>query len=109
MKEDATGRKFERVVTNILPCRAVSARGPAAHDKYSDPFSINEFIAVRDSPGEPFYIATVKTTRTKSIKVQHLGCTQTDLERAVFRLFWHLPNSNNIKLAIAPPNNHIAC
>jgi len=110
MKEDATGRKFERVVTNILPCRAVSARGPAAYDpKYSDPFSINEFIAVRDSPGEPFYIATVKTIRTKSIKVQCLGCTQTDLERAVFRPCWHLPNSNYIKLAIAPPNNHIAC
>ena len=110
MTEDATGRMFERALTNILPHRAVSAKGPAVYDpKYSDPISPHEFIAVRDSPGEPFYIATVKTINTKSIKVQYLGCTQVDLERAVFRPCWHLPNSNIIKLAVTQPNNHLAC
>ena len=108
MIEDSTQRKFERVVSNILPYRAVSARSAAAFDPtYSDPFSIQEYIAIRDEPGQPFYIAAVTAITAVGITVHYLGSTQVDLAKAVFRLCWHKRNSNDVVLSVDQPANHV--
>ena len=70
MTEDATDRKFERVLTNILPCRASTAKTQAVCDPAtSDPFVPAEIIAVRDAPGTPHYLAAVTAIAAISITV----------------------------------------
>jgi hypothetical protein len=105
MTENSTSRNFERAVTNILPHRATSARsGPLFDPAHSDPFVLQELIAVRDEPDSPFYVAAVTAIAADHISVNHYGCTTSDLSRAVFRPGWHLPNDNAILLAEqAPP------
>ena len=96
MTEDSTGRLFERVLPNILPYRATTARAQLTYDPAShDPFVPDELIAVRDSVGTPYYLAKITTIANKSITVQYYGCTQRDFTRAVFRPGWHLPNVYN--------------
>ena len=66
MTEDATGtgRKFERVLTNILPYRASIAKTQAVYDPAtSDPFVPAEIIAVRDAPGTPCYVLPGRSHR----------------------------------------------
>ena len=96
MTEDSTGRLFERVLPNILPYRATTARAQLTYDPAShDPFVPDELIAVRDSVGTPYCLAKITTIANKSITVQYYGCTQRDFTRAVFRPGWHLPNVYN--------------
>ena len=60
MTEVATGRNFQRAITNILPHRATSNRSAAVFDPaHADPFVVSEIIAVRDDPDSPVYIAKV--------------------------------------------------
>jgi hypothetical protein len=100
MTEDLTGRKFERVLTNVLPYRASSARAQAVYDPAtSDPFIIGEIVAVRDAPATPYYLAEVIAISATSTTVHYFGCRQRDLARATFRPAWHLPNGNEISLA----------
>ena len=103
MTEDLTGRKFERVLTNVLPYRASSARAQAVYDPAtSDPFILGEIVAVRavrDAPATPYYLAEVIAISATSIMVHYFGCRQRDLARATFRPAWHLPNGNEISLA----------
>ena len=108
MTEDATGRKFERVSSNILPYRATSVRRHADYDPvYSDPFVIGEIIAVRDEPASPFYLASVLAISAISIQVHYLGCTQADISRSVFRFCWHTILSNIIVLSDQQPARHV--
>ena len=108
MTEDATGRRFERVLTNILPHRAVSARTQAAYDPAtSDPFVLGEIVAVRDEPGSPYYLASVIQIAASNITVHYFGCTQRDIQRATFRPAYHLANSDSIILsATRPADSH---
>ena len=106
MDEIATGRKFERVLTNILPYRATSARSAVHFDPtHSDPFVVGEFVAVRDAPGTPFYIAKITTVVDLGINVHYHGCTHVMIDRAVFKPCWHIRGSNDIELASDPPSN----
>jgi hypothetical protein len=61
--DDASKRRYERVISNLLPYRAKKAKGNADaqryNEAYSEPFVPNEFIAVRDDPKSPFYIAKI--------------------------------------------------
>jgi len=107
MIEDASGRAFERVLANILPHRAVSARTHQYDPATSDPFVPDEVVAVRDTPGTPFYLAKVVSIAADSISVQYFGCTQRDIARAVFRPAWHLPGSQAISLSATQPQNTI--
>ena len=108
MTEDSSGRLFERVLTNILPYRATTARAQAAFDPAShDPFVPDEVIAVRDSPGTPYYLARITTISAQSITVQYYGCRNRDLNRAVFRPAWHLPNDNTIALSVTQPTGTV--
>ena len=64
---------------------------------------------MRDEPGQPFYIAAVTAISAVSITVHYLGCTQVDISKAVFRMCWHLPNSNSVVLSVNQPNGHVPC
>ena len=108
MTEDSTDRRFERTVLNMLPYRATSAVSPDVYDPfYSDPFTLDEIVAVRDDPDSPFYIARTTAINASFISVHYYGCTTRDLRRAVFRPCWHHPGSNEISLAAAALPNQI--
>jgi hypothetical protein len=62
MVDTITQRIYERLIGNILPYRAKSAKqNPTAayNPKFSEAFKPHEFIAVRDVPGGRFFIAEV--------------------------------------------------
>jgi hypothetical protein len=99
MTEDSSDRRFERTVLNVLPHRATPF--------YSDPFTIDEIIAVRDDPDSPFYIAKATAINATFISVHYYGCTTRDTRRAVFRAGWHLPGSNDVTIAVAPLPNQV--
>jgi hypothetical protein len=106
MDEISTGRKFERVVANVLPCRATSARSAVHFDPtHSDPFVVGEFVVARDAPDTPFYIAKIAAALDLGINVHYFGCIHVMIDRAVFKPCWHLPGSNDIELASDPPSN----
>jgi hypothetical protein len=109
MTEDSTGRRFERVLTNILPHRAVSARTQAAHDPAtSDPFVLGEIVAVRDEPGSPHCLASAIQISASNITAHHLGYTQRDVERATFRPAYHVTDSDSTILsATRPADSHL--
>ena len=108
MTEDSTNRHFERTVLNMLPYRATSAVAPDVFDPfYSDPFTLDEIVAVRDDPDSPFYIARATSINATFISVHFYGYTTRDLRRAVFRPCWHCPGSNDISLAAAALPNQI--
>ena len=72
MTEVATGRNFQRAITNILPYRATSNRSAAVFDPaHADPFVISEITAVRDDPDSPVYVAKVTSIAADSISVQY--------------------------------------
>jgi transposase InsO family protein len=108
MIEDSTDREFERVVSNILPYRATSARSAVVHEPvYSDPFVISEIIAIRDEPGSQFFLAKVVNVTEAGISVHYFGCTSHDISKAVFRPAWHRSGSDEMKLSITQPNGTI--
>ena len=108
MDEQFTGRQFERVISNILPYRSSSVRTPVVYvPTYSDPFLIDEFVAIRDEPNSPFYIAKVTDVTESNIEVHYYGSTQPDLSRAIFRPAWHLPDSDTFLLANTAPANTV--
>ena len=63
----------------------------------------DEVVAVRDSPGTPYYLAKVVSIAATSISVHYFGCTQRDIARSVFRPAWHLPQSDDITLSASQP------
>ncbi len=70
--DDTTKRRYERVISNILPYKASCAKtnADAAYSQiYSAPFVVGEFIAIRDDPTGPFYIALVQQVNTSMIHV----------------------------------------
>jgi hypothetical protein len=110
MTEDRTSRRFERAVLNMLPCRATSATAPAVYDSfYSDPFTIDEIVAIKDDPESPFYIARTTAINAANISVHYYGCKTPILDRAVFRPGWHAPGSNLITLAATCPPGNVPC
>jgi hypothetical protein len=108
MIEQSSGRQFERLISNMLPYRATSSRSAAVYVPiYSDPFLVDEFIAIRDEPNSPFYIAKVTDVTDVGICVHYYGCTNPDISRAIFRPAWHLPNSDVIILANSVPDGAV--
>jgi hypothetical protein len=60
--DDVTQRRYERVVSNLLPYPADKAKtnaDAAYNQRCSEPFTVGEFLALRDDPTGPFYIAKV--------------------------------------------------
>ena len=80
-----------------LPHRATSSSTPSTFDPfYSDPFTVNEIIAVRDEPGSMYFIARTIGTSNKDITVHYFGSTTRDTEKAIFRPCFHLPIANQL-------------
>ena len=108
MTEDFSDREFERVVSNILPYRATSARSSVVFEPvYSDPFVVSEIIAVRDEPGSQFYLAKIMNVTDVGISVHYFGCTSHDISKAIFRPTWHVPGSDEMKLSTTQLNGTI--
>ena len=104
MTEDSTGRSFERTTSNILPYRSTSATTTANFDPiYSDPFVENEIIAVRDEPGQPYFIARVIAILAAGISVHYYGSKTPQMSRAIFRPGWHALNTNDVTLSTLQP------
>ncbi len=81
--DDASQRRYERVLSNLLPYHAWKAKAnadAAFSPYYSDPFTEGELIAVRDDPTGPFFIARVTThsdgrTVARALLRLHGNCT----------------------------------
>jgi hypothetical protein len=108
MREIATRRRFERAPVNILPHNATSAPAPPSFDSfYSAPFFNDEFIAVRDEPDGPFYVAKATAVAVATIAVHYHGSTNPDTSRAKFLPCWHLPGTDSIRRSALNPENMI--
>jgi hypothetical protein len=106
MIDTITQRTYERLIGNILPYRATSAKQnpTAAYDpKFSEEFQPHEFIAIRDAPGERFFIAEVIAVSKRNLKVTYYGSTNPNISKAKFRQAWHLPKSNEMTLRDTQP------
>ena len=108
MTEQSSGRQFERVVSNILPYRATSSRSAAVYDPTcSDDFLVDEFVAIRDEPHTPFYLAKATDVTDIGVNVHYFGCTNPDISKATFRPAWHLPHSDQMILSTNVPRGTI--
>jgi len=108
MRELATRRRFERALVNVLPYNASSAPAPPSFDPfYSAPFFNDEFIAVRDEPDGPFYVAKVTAVTEATIAVHYYGSTNPDISRAKFLPCWHMPGSDLMRRSTLNPANMI--
>jgi hypothetical protein len=112
--DDTSGRQYERVASNILPYKAIRAKANAAAERfnetYSKPFAENEFIAIRDDPTGPFYVAQIFELSAETITVQYFGTTQIVLADAIFKPCWHeVAGDNDILLSWKIPifENHV--
>ena len=105
-----TQREFERSIPNLLPWNATSrkkARNAQYDQTTSEPFKVDEIIAVRDEPGSWFYLARVTTVGTTCIIVHYYGTRSANISLATFSPGWHLPNHDFIRLAKAQPQDCI--
>ena len=105
-----TNREFERSISNLLPWRAVSnKKAKNAHyvDNTSTPFTVNEFIAVRDEPGGWFFVAKISAVTASSLVVHYFGTRSANLVLASFYPGWHLSTQNHIQLSLTAPEHHI--
>ncbi len=106
--DDSSKRRYERVLSNLLPYRAKKAKPNADANfspLYSDPFLEDEFIAIRDEPNGPFYIAQVLMLTDKTITVHYYGCTEIALASAVFKPCWHEVGGDQMILDFDCPMN----
>jgi hypothetical protein len=91
--DDTTKRRYERVVANMLPYRATKAKTNASSaqfsEVYSHPFLVNEYIAIRDDPTGPIYVALVQEVSARSIRVHYHGTTGVVLADAIFKPCWN--------------------
>ena len=99
--DDTTARRYERVIANILPYHAKRAKTNADagfSEVYSEPFVIGEFIAIRDEPHGPFYVALVTAVTAKLLRVHYYGTYNVVLATAVFKPCWNEVNGSDIVL-----------
>jgi hypothetical protein len=99
--DDASKRRYERVLSNLLPYGAKKAKpNPDAtfNPWYSEPFAVGEFVALRDDPTGPFYLAKVTSLSDTTITVHYYGCTGMRLETAIFKPCWHRVDDVEIAL-----------
>ncbi len=108
--DDTTKRRYERVVSNILPYKASRAKTNADasfSQIYSAPFVVGEFIAVRDEPMGPFYVALVRQVTNLVVRVHYHGTTSIVLANAVSLLCWNHKDGEDIILSQHEPTPDI--
>jgi hypothetical protein len=104
--DDTTKKRYERVVSNLLPYRAKKAKLNADaqyNPHYSHPFLEGEFIAIRDDVAGPYYVAEVMSVNATAISLHYNGCTQVVLAAAVFQPCWLEIAGTDIVLASECP------
>jgi hypothetical protein len=104
--DDTTKRRYERVISNILPYKAARAKTNADasfSQVYSAPLLAGEFIAIRDEPTGPFYVALVQTVTKTVLRVHYYGTTSIILADAVFKPCWNHEYGDEIILQWDPP------
>ena len=109
---DETQRAYERVISNMLPYRASSAKVNANAqytELYSEPLTEGEFIAIRDDPTGPIYLAEVVELQPTSVTLHYYGTTGLILATAVFKPCWHAIDGNDILLDFNPFNDDSDC
>jgi hypothetical protein len=97
-----TKHRYERVISNILSYKASRAKTNADasfNQVYSAPFVIGEFIAIRDEPTGPFYVALVQRATAKVIRVHYHGTANVVLANAVFKPCWNHKDGEDIILS----------
>jgi hypothetical protein len=103
-------REYERAIGNLLPWKAVTPR-KVKNAEYaiatSTPFTVGEFVAVRDEPASWFYLAKVTSVTPASIIVHYYGCRSLDLQKAKFLPGWHLPTHAHILLSPNKPQHYV--
>ena len=105
-----TTRRYERMIGNLLPWKATSARKnkSATFDPTaSAPFLINEFVAIRDEPKSWFFLAKIIWVGETTFIVHYYGTKSNELAKAKFYPCWHLQSQQNITLSALKPPNHI--
>ena len=107
MKEDATGRGFQRTVINMRPYRATGLPIPPSFDPfYDDPLQPDELLAVRDTHDSNFYLARLLTVNNDSIMVHYLGSRSRTLNAAVFKPCYIHAATDMITMSDTPPAHH---
>ncbi len=106
--DNASQRRYESVISSLLPYRAAKPKGNANaqqfNEVYSAPFEECEFIAVRYDPTGPFYLAEIMEVSPKSIIVQYYGTHHIALAEAIFKPCWNKVMSGDIVLAETIPD-----
>jgi hypothetical protein len=100
-EDDTTHRRYERVIANMLPYRATKAKtnaNAAFNEIYSQPFVEGEFIAIRDDPTGPIYLALVQDISDTCLTLHYYGTTTVVLADAIFKPCWHEVAGNEIAL-----------
>jgi hypothetical protein len=106
--DDVSNRRYERVIANLLPYRATSAKTNADASfspLYSEPFTENEYIAIRDSPRGPFFVAQILLVTPTYVSLHYYGTTSIVLSTAVFKPCWHEVGGDAMILSWEPPGN----
>jgi transposase InsO family protein len=102
-------RQYERAISNLLPWRATSSKRArnAQFDADYDPFTVVEFIALRDEPKSWFFFARVAIVQFKTITVHYYGSKSADLRKVKFLPSWHREHDDSIRLSTTQPKDHI--
>jgi hypothetical protein len=95
----------------MLPYRATRAKANAQfNEQYSEPLKEGEFIAIRDEPTGPIYVAEVMSVLPASISLHYYGTTGLILATAIFKPCWHEVSGTAIILDFDPGDadiNHL--
>jgi hypothetical protein len=107
MIDDTTKRRYERVISNIARYRANKPKENADaqyNQLYSQQFTVDEFIAIRDDIHGPFYLARIVNVTSVDITVHYYGCTDVILASAIFKPCWHVESDDVIHLDWESPD-----
>ncbi len=93
-----------------MPYRAKKAKtnaNTAFNEVYSERFVEGEFLAIRDDPTGPIYIAQVQEVRATAILLRYYGTTSVVLAEAVFKPCWHEAGGTDIVLEWKCPEDNV--
>ena len=104
VREEATGRTFNRTIVNIRPYRPTADAPPPHHDPVGPgPILPGQLIAIRDAPDTKFHVAEVPLNSEHGLEVRYLGTRRDVLSRAVFKPVW--TKKNEIRLPLTQPRS----
>jgi hypothetical protein len=76
-------RQYERAISNLLRATSSKRARNAQFDVDYDPFTVGEFIALRDEPKSWFFLARVALVQFKTIMVHYYGSKSADMRKVL--------------------------